>query len=228
MSGVRRVPQRIAWRKRQGRKAKDQWLADLIVQCQQQCKQTYGIRRVRRWIQRQTGKTVNTKAILRIIRKLSLLSVIRRRKPYTRYQQAVHRYPNLLNRCFDQAKPNQFWVTDITYIPVPGSMLYMCAVLDLCAKAVLAWKIGLDMSSSLVTDTIRDALKQEKVTGGLALHSVQGAQYTSVAYFDLTQEYHISPSMFSPGCPYDNAAMENFFWYLENGMLVSRSLLLES
>ena len=119
-------------------------------------------------------------------------------------------------------------MTDITYIPIPGSMLYMCAVLDLCAKAVLAWKIGSDMSPSLVTDTIRDALKQEKVTGGLALHSVQGAQYTSVAYFDLTQEYHISPSMFSPGCPYDNAAMENFFWYLENGMLVSRSLLLES
>lgn len=90
-------------------------------------------------------------------------------------------YPNLLNRCFDQAKPNQFWVTDITYIPIPGSMLYMCAVLDLCGKAVLAWKIGSDMSSSLVTDTIREALRQEKVTGGLALHSDQGSQYTSRA-----------------------------------------------
>ncbi len=105
---------------------------------------------------------MNTKAILRIIRKLSLLSVIRRRKPYTRYQQTVHRYPNLLNRCFDQAKPNQFWVTDITYIPIPGSMLYMCAVLDLCAKAILTWKIGSDMSSSLVTDTIRDALQRKR------------------------------------------------------------------
>ena len=90
MSGVRRVPQRIAWRKRQGREAKDPWLADLIVQCQQHCKQTYRIRRVRRWIQRQTGKTVNTNAILCIIRKLSLLSVIRRRKPYTRTLPAGH------------------------------------------------------------------------------------------------------------------------------------------
>ena len=111
-----------AWRKRQGKEAKDQWLVDLIVQCQELCKQTYGIRRVRRWIQRQAGKTVNLKAILRIMRKLSLLSVVRRRRPYTRYQQAVHKYPNLLNRCFDQTKPNQFWVTDITYIPIPGSM----------------------------------------------------------------------------------------------------------
>ena len=208
-----------AWRKRQGREAKDQWLVDLIAQCQQICKQTYGIRRVRRWIQRQAGKTVNVKAILRIMRKLSLLSVVRRRRPYTHYQQAVHKYPNLLNRYFDQVKPNQFWVTDITYIPIPGSMLYLCAVLDLCGKVVLAWKIGSDMSSSLVTDTIREALKQEKVTGGLALHSDRGSQYTSQAYFDLTQGYHVSPSMSSPGCPYDNAAMENFFGTLKTECL---------
>lgn len=204
-----------AWRSRQNKEAKDQWLIDLIVECQKQCKQTYGIRRVRRWIQRRTGKLVNTKAILRVMRKLNLLSVIRRCRPYTRYQQAVHKYPNLLDRNFDQANPNQFWVTDITYIPIPGNMLYMCAVLDLCGKVVLAWKIGTNMSSSLVTDTIREALQQEKVTGGLALHSDQGSQYTSQAYFDLTQAYHVLPSMSSPGCPYDNAAMENFFGTLK-------------
>ena len=208
-----------AWRNRQNEVPKDQWLVDLIVACQMACKQTYGIRRVRRWIQRQTGKQVNLKAILRVMRKMSLLSVIRRRRPYTRYQQAVHKYPNLLNRCFDQAKPNQFWVTDITYIPIPGSMLYLCAVLDLCGKVVLAWRIGSDMSSSLVTDTIRDALEKEKVTGGLSLHSDQGSQYTSRAYFDLTQEYHVLPSMSSPGCPYDNAAMENFFGTLKTECL---------
>lgn len=127
-----------AWRSKQGKEPKDQWLVDLIVKCQQLCKQTYGIRRVCRWIQRQTGKLVNIKAILRVMRKLSLLSVVRRRKPYTRYQQAVHRYPNLLNRRFDQARPNQFWVTDITYITLPGRMLYMCAVLDLCGR--LYWR----------------------------------------------------------------------------------------
>ncbi len=208
-----------AWHNRQEKVPRDQWLVDLIVACQTLCKQTYGIRRVRRWIQRQTGKLVNMKAILRVMRKMSLLSVVRRRRPYTRYQQAVHKYPNLLNRCFDQAKPNHFWVTDITYIPIPGSMLYMCAVLDLCGKVVLAWKIGCDMSSSLVTDTIREALQREKVTGGLALHSDQGSQYTSKAYFDLTQEYHVSPSMSSPGCPYDNAAMENFFGTLKTECL---------
>ncbi len=207
------------WRKRQQKEAKDQWLVDLIMECQKRSRQTYGIRRVRRWIQRQSGKTVNLKALLRVMCKLNRLSVVRRRRSYTRYQQAVHKYQNLMNRQFDQGEPNRFWVTDIIYIPIPDGMLYMCAVLDLCEKVVLAWKIGADMSSSLVTDTIREALKREKVTDGLVLHSDQGSQYTSQVYFDMTQSYHISPSMSSPGCPYDNAAMENFFGTLKTECL---------
>ena len=204
-----------SWRVRQNKAPRDQWLVDLIIECQQKCNQTYGCRRVKRWLARFKDKKVNLKAILRIMRKLDMLSQIRRRTPYTRYKQGAFKYNNLLNRQFLQKQPNKFWVTDITYIPIPGRMLYMCAVLDLCGRTVLAWRIGDDMTSSLVTDTVRDALIQEKVTNGLALHSDQGSQYTSKAYFDLSQEYHFSPSMSSPGCPYDNAAMENFFGILK-------------
>ena len=208
-----------AWRQRQGKEARDQWLVDLIIDCQQRCKQTYGCRRVRRWILRQYGKNVNLKAILRVMRKLDLLSQVRRRRPYVHYQQAIHKYPNLLKRAFDQPLPNQFWVTDITYIPTAKGMVYMCAVIDLCGKMLLAYRIGNDMTSSLVTDTIRDAKQKELVTDGLILHSDQGSQYTSQAYFDLSQEYHFQPSMSSPGCPYDNAAMENFFGTLKTECL---------
>ncbi|WP_457945653.1 transposase [Caproiciproducens sp. LBM24188] len=90
---------------------------------------------------------------------------------------------------------------------------------DLCGKMVLAYCIGNDMTASLVTDTIRDALQKEKVADGLALHSDQGSQYTSQAYFDLSQEYHVQPSMSSSGYPYDNAAMENFFGTLKTECL---------
>ena len=208
-----------AWRNRQGKASKDQWLVDLIVECQRRCRQTYGCRRVRRWIQRNTGRTVNLKAILRIMRKYDLLAQIRRRKPYAHYKQAVHKYPNLLKRTFNQPLPNRFWVTDITYIHTAKGMLYLCAVVDLCGKMVLSYRIGKDMTSSLVTDTVRDAMLKEKVADGLTLHSDQGSQYTSQAYFDLSQEYHFQPSMSSPGCPYDNAAMENFFGTLKTEFL---------
>ena len=106
-----------AWRKRQGKSAKDHWLVDLIIDCQQRSKQTYGCRRVRRWLKRRHGKNVNLKAILRVIRMLDLPSQVCRRKPYRHYQQAVHKYPNLLQRAFAQPFPDPFWVIDITYIP---------------------------------------------------------------------------------------------------------------
>ena len=208
-----------AWRKRQDKPPKDQWLIDLILDCQKQCKQTYGCRRVRRWLQRRYGKNVNLKAVLRVMRKLDLLSQVRRSKPYRNYKQTVHKYPNLLQRAFAQPFPNRFWATDITYIRTNRGMVYMCAVIDLCGKMVLAYRIGGDMTSSLVTDTIRDAKQKETVADGLTLHSDQGSQYISQAYFDLTQEYHIRPSMSSPGCPYDNAAMENFFGTLKTECL---------
>ena len=149
-----------AWRKRQGKPAKDQWLVDLIIDCQQRCKQTYGCRRVRRWLERRHGRKVNLKAILRVMRKLDRLSQVRRRKPYRHYQQAVHKYPNLLQCAFAQPFPNRFWVTDITYIPTAKGMVYMCAVLDLCGKMVMAYRIGGNMTSSLVTDTLREAYKK--------------------------------------------------------------------
>ena len=207
------------WRKRQDMPNKDQWLIDLIVQAQKESKQTYGHRRIQRWLLNKHNKYVNLKAILRVMRRYNLLSQIRRVRPYMRYQKALHKYPNILSRQFNQIEPNRFWVTDITYIPTAKGMVYMCAVLDLCGKMVLSYKIGTDMTTSLVTDTIRDAKQKEKVTGGLALHSDQGSQYTSQAYFDLIKAYHILPSMSSPGCPYDNSSMENFFGTLKSECL---------
>lgn len=215
-----------AWRKRQGRIPKDQWLVDLIMECQEFSKQTYGCRRVRRWLEKVKNKHINIKAIRRIMRKYDLLAQIRRRKPYVNYKRDIYRYPNLLQRQFDQTVPNKFWVTDITYIPTAKGMVYMCAVMDLCGKMVLAYRIGTNMTSSLVTDTIRDAMnfvrQKGMVTDGLTLHSDQGSQYTSKDYFDLNLLYHISPSMSTPGCPFDNASMENFFGTLKVECLYRR------
>ena len=82
-----------AWRGRQGQENRDQQLLDLIAECQEKCRQTYGCRRVRRWLERFKHRRVNIKAVRRIMRKYDLMSVIRRRKPYTVYKQAIYKYP---------------------------------------------------------------------------------------------------------------------------------------
>ena len=131
--------------------------------------------------------------------------------------QQLHKYENLLGRQFHAEKPNSKWVTDISYIQTKQGVLYLSMIRDLYDNSIVAYKTGTQQTANLVLDTIRLAMKQEKktVAAELQLHSDQGFQYTSQAYFQLTQEYGITPSMSRCGNPYDNAMAENFFSILK-------------
>lgn len=203
-----------AFTKRSGAADKDAYLAELIRQCQEEVYETYGYRRVGIWLKRQ-GVQVNHKAVLRIMNKYGLLAQIRRRKKYRQMSDQMHRYPNILNRDFTATKPNQKWVTDISYIQTPQGTLYLSMIRDLFDNSIVAYKTGTAQSVNLVLRTIQEARVKEKVTAELHLHSDQGFQYTSQAYFTLTQKYGITPSMSRRGNCYDNAPAENFFSILK-------------
>ena len=193
--------------------AKDLPLAEKIRECQANCGRTYGYRRVHIWLERQ-GIHHNSKTILRIMQKYNLLSVVRRKK-YRNYSNCIHKYKNLLNRDFHADRPNQKWVTDISYIHTKQGVLYLSIIQDLYDNSIVAYKTGTKQNINLVLSTIRAAKKKEKVTAELQLHSDQGFQYTSQAYFNLTKSYGITPSMSRRGNPYDNALAENFFSILK-------------
>jgi len=195
--------------KRMNIPAKDLPLAEKIQECQDKCGKTYGYRRVHIWLERQ-GIHHNPKTILRIMQKYSLLSVVRRKK-YRNYDNVLHKYPNLLNRDFNADRPNQKWVTDISYIKTAQGTLYLSVIRDLFDNSIVAYKTGTEQNIKLVLSTIRAAKRKEIVTAELQLHSDQGFQYTSQAYFKLTQSYSITPSMSRRGNPYDNALAEKFF-----------------
>ena len=193
--------------------AKDLPLAEKIRECQAECKQTYGYRRVHIWLKRHKIYC-NPKTVLRVMNKYGLLSVVRRRR-YVKYGEALHRYPNLLNRNFVAERPNQKWVTDISYIRTGQGFLYLSVIRDLYDNSIVAYKTSTQQTIHLVLSTLRAAKKKEKVTAELQLHSDQGFQYTAQAYFKLTQAYGITPSMSRRGNPYDNALAENFFSILK-------------
>ncbi len=193
--------------------AKDLPLAEKIRECQVECSQTYGYRRVHIWLERHKIYC-NPKTVLRVMNKYGLLSVVRRRR-YVKYGEALHRYPNLLNRNFVADRPNQKWVTDISYIRTGQGFLYLSVIRDLYDNSIVAYKTSTQQTIHLVLSTLRAARKKEKVTAELQLHSDQGFQYTSQAYFKLTQAYGITPSMSRRGNPYDNALAENFFSILK-------------
>ena len=196
-------------------KAHDADLSDLIRAQQKQCDNTYGYRRMWRWLVNTKNIYRNPKTILRIMKKYELLSDIRRPRKWRQLGEQVHRYENLLNRQFQAGKPNEKWVTDISYIHTSQGILYLSMIKDLYDNSIVAYKTGTNQSVNLVLDTIRQAVEKEKVAAELQLHSDQGSQYTSQAYFELTKEYGITPSMSRRGNCYDNAMAENFFSILK-------------
>lgn len=90
-------------------------------------------------------------------------------------------------------------------------VLYLFIIRDLYDRSIVAYQTSTEQTVNLVLDTIRFAVKKEKAAAGLQLHSDQGFQYISQAYFHLTKEYGITPSMSRRGNCYDNAMAENFF-----------------
>jgi len=200
--------------KRMAQPAFDQALAEKIAECQEHTRKTYGYRRVHIWLDKQ-GIHRNPKTVLRVMQKYALLSEIRRRRRYRQMGEQLHKYPNLLDRKFTAQRPNQKWVTDISYIHTGQGVLYLSMIRDLYDNSIVTYKTGAEQAVRLVLDTIKAAKRKEKVTAELQLHSDQGFQYTSSAYFNLTQSYGISPSMSRRGNCYDNAMAENFFSILK-------------
>lgn len=213
------------WRRRQQQPDRDALLVQLIQSRYAASNNSAGYRQITLQLLKQHGVAVNHKAVYRIMKKLGIQSVARRRRPYTHYSDTIHRYENVLNRDFKAMRPNQKWVTDITYIHTQQGVLYLSAIKDLYDGFIVGHRIGTEQSINLVTMTIKDALQREKAAGGLALHSDQGFQYTSHAYFRLTQEYDITPSMSRRGNCLDNACMENFFGMLKTEWIQRRKFI---
>ena len=204
---------------------RDTALAEQIRQCQERSHHTYGYRRVHQWL-KQRDVHRNPKTILRIMQKYGLLSEIRRRRKWVQMGQQVHKYQNLLDRKFHANQPNSKWVTDISYIHTKEGVLYLSMIRDLYDNSIVAYKTATKQTVNLVLDTIRLAMKKEKkrVAAELQLHSDQGFQYTSQAYYNLTQSYGITPSMSRRGNCYDNAMAENFFSILKTECIYRHKL----
>lgn len=189
---------------RLGKPEKDAALAGLIAQQRERSFRTYGYRRMWLWLKTQ-DIFCDPKTVLRIMQKYDLLSEIRRRRKWQQMGQQVHKYKNLLNRQFHADRPNSKWVTDISYIHTKQGVLYLSMIRELYGNRIVAYKTETQQTVNLVWDTIRLAMKREKkrASAELQLHSDQGFQYTSQAYFNLAQAYGITPSISRRGNPYE-------------------------
>lgn len=120
-------------------------------------------------------------------------------------------YPNKLKGKFLTDAPNKIWASDITYIKIEGTFVYLCVVIDLFSRKVISHHVSRDNDTALVKKSFMDAFVSRGCPTGLTFHSDQGTQYTSYAFRTLLRSKGVTPSYSRPGNPYDNAVVESFF-----------------
>ena len=207
-----------AWRTRpvSKREMANRELADQIEAVYNDSDGTYGSPRIHRELQAQ-GVVCGKNRIARLMMLRRLCAKQHKRYRSTTKRNRAHRAaPNLLKRNFATERPNQVWLSDITYIPTQEGWLYLAAVLDLYARRNVGWAMADRMTSHLTLTALRMALRQRQPQLALLHHSDQGSQYTDGQYQALLKEHDIQISMNGTGTWYDNAPMESFFGTLKS------------
>jgi putative transposase len=177
--------------------------------------QAYGSRRLRTELASR-GVVVGRYRVRRLMRQYGLRSTWKRKFVHTTdSKHALPISPNVLNRQFNPARPNQAWVADITYIRTRSGWLYLAVVLDLFARKVVGWAMAPDMQAGLVCRALQLAIAQRQPAPGLIVHTDRGSQYASAAHQAVLDKHGLIGSMSRKGNCWDNAVMERFFLNLK-------------
>ena len=209
-----------AWRKRplSIRARADVKLSAEIQAIHRESRGTYGVPRIHAELA-DRGIHVGRKRVARLMRNAGVQGVSRRKAFRTTVREETARpAPDLVERQFTAAGPNQLWVADITYVPTWAGFLYLAVVLDAWSRRVVGWAMETHLRTKLVLAALDMAVAQRQPTDVIH-HSDQGCQYTSVAFGKRCAEAGVRPSMGSIGDAYDNALCESFFATLECELL---------
>ena len=198
--------------RRADRSQRDQEQAQLIRLVQQafdDSGQRYGAEKIRITLA-EGGIRVSTKRIAAIMQELDLRSIrVDSKKQFKKYQK--YRKQNLLEQQFTADRPNQTWVSDITYFKVNDYWLYLCIILDLFSRRIVGYRVSRNASTNLVTSTFRAAFRERGDPTDLTFHSDRGKQYSSAAFTTLLQKCGVKQSFSATARPHDNAVAEAFF-----------------
>ena len=213
-----------AWRKQVASQQKmaNQALVEEIKVAYQDSNATYGSPRIYKEL-KESGVKCSENRVARLMRAEGIRAKqVKRFKVTTKTNPAHPVAPNLLGRDFSAKAPDQKWTADISYISTVQGWLYLAIVLDLFSRRVVGCAMSSRMTTSLVTDALKMAIRQRQPQPGLLHHSDRGSQYTGQPYRTLLADHLMVASMSRTGNCYDNAPTESFFGTLKTELVNHR------
>ena len=183
---------------------------------------SYGPERLRDEL-RDDGFKASVSRIKRLRKKLGLrCKQVRKFKATTNSKHPLPVAPNLLKQNFETTRPNETWVTDITYVLTEEGWLYLAGVKDLHTCELVGYALGNRMTTDLVGRALFQAVAAKRPGPGLIHHSDRGSQYCSRDYRALLQQFGMKASISRRGNCYDHAPMESFWGTLKNELVHHR------
>lgn len=170
-----------------------------------------GVHKMRRCLDREYGIKISAGRIYRLMKGMALPKMSTATPAYKPAEKTDESScVNHVKQNFKTDKPNLVWVSDITYIKVSGRFYYICVIIDIFSRKVIAWELGSKIDTDLVIRTLQKACQVRKPTKDLIFHSDRGCQYTSSKFRKLLDDLGIVQSFSAKGYPYDNAVSESF------------------
>ena len=161
-------------------------------------------------ILKEQGEPITVPTVRALMHEMGLLSV--RLTAKTLYDREHKKTPiNLLNQQFYVEQPNQVWVSDVTQFRFNEKTYYICAIIDLFARSVIAYRIGIRNSTQLTKSTFKEAYETRQPEGRLLFHTDRGANYRSKAFCSYLSSLGVQQSFSRSHNPFDNSVMESFF-----------------
>jgi transposase InsO family protein len=155
------------------------------------------------------GHQVARCTVERLMADMGITGEQRVRRPRTTITDTTAaRSPDLVDRRFVAQRPDELWVTDITYVSTWEGWLYVAFVLDVSSRVIVGWQIATHLPTELVLDAIEMAIWRRDTTHGTTCHSEAGCQFTSSRYTERLADAGIAASIGSVGDSYDNAMAE--------------------
>ena len=195
-----------------------------LVRLYTEIKGIYGYRRMTLNINSRLEKNYNHKRIYRLMKSIHMSSVIRRKKKHYVMMEPRILAENILNREFLAEAPNKKWLCDVTEFKLLcGKKTYLCAILDLHDRSIVAYTLGRSNNNPLVFDTFDKAVTANPNARPL-FHSDRGYQFTNRQFKAKLDGVNATQSMSRPGRCIDNGPMEGFWGILKTEMYYLQDL----
>lgn len=182
-----------------------------IINIHKESKKRYGAVKINESL-KSLGITISLKRTQRLMKKLGVKSIIIKKYKPSSSKKKIEEQKNVLKRDFNTTTINEKWVTDITYIhTIKDGWCYLASVMDLYSRKIIGHAMSKSIDTTLALQAVKNAIKLQKPTKPLILHSDLGCQYTSSIFKEYIASSKIITHSFSgKGCPYDNACIESF------------------